>query len=183
MTRQNDAIADATLQRHLRCLVEAVRHVGHHQTRNRGTIGGSIAFGEQPLNSPAAAGRAWRNAGTALDARTRTVAAEDFYLGPYATVIEPDELLTAIDVPDWPEDTVTLFREVAMRPGDFALVGLIGSLVLDSGQDHPLWPRLVRYGRNAHQGAPRRSGVARPASAGPRHCRHRRPRDWRDRSL
>ncbi|MBB5685922.1 FAD binding domain-containing protein [Sphingobium boeckii] len=134
MTTQNDAIADATLQSRLPLLVQALRHVGHHQTRNRGTIGGSIAFGEPAAESPAAAVAL----GATLELRSvrgvRTVPADEFYLGPYATVIEPDELLTAIDVPDWPADSVPLFREVALRPGDFALVGLIGSIVLESGK-------------------------------------------------
>ncbi|MGR4863097.1 FAD binding domain-containing protein [Caulobacter sp. LARHSG274] len=134
MTRQNDIIADQTLRRDLPVLVQAIEHVGHHQTRNRGTIGGSIAFGEPAAEAPAAAVAL----GASLELRsmrgTRTLAAEDFYLGPYATQIEPDELLTAIDVPDWPPGSVTLFREVTMRPGDFALVGLIGSLVVRDGR-------------------------------------------------
>jgi carbon-monoxide dehydrogenase medium subunit len=134
MTRQNDAIADATLQRHLPVLVEAVRHVGHHQTRNRGTIGGSIALGEPAAESPAAAVALGAMLQLSSTRGTRTVAAEDFYLGPYATLLEPDEILTAIDIPDWPEDSVTIFREVAMRPGDFALVGLVGSLVVEGGR-------------------------------------------------
>jgi carbon-monoxide dehydrogenase medium subunit len=47
------------------------------------------------------------------------------------TVIEPDELVTAIHFPDWPKGHVRLFREVAQRPGDFALVGMVGALALD----------------------------------------------------
>jgi carbon-monoxide dehydrogenase medium subunit len=47
------------------------------------------------------------------------------------TTIEPDELATAIYFPEWPTGHVVLFREIAQRPGDFALVGLIGALVLD----------------------------------------------------
>jgi carbon-monoxide dehydrogenase medium subunit len=64
---------------------------------------------------------------------TRTVPAHEFYLGPYMTVLEPDELVTAIRYPDWPAGHVTLFREVAQRPGDFALVGLVGALVVEGG--------------------------------------------------
>src|SRR5579863_7913416 len=42
-TRQADALADATLHRHAPLLVKALKMVGHPQTRNRGTIGGSLA--------------------------------------------------------------------------------------------------------------------------------------------
>ncbi len=134
MTRQCEAIASAELARALPVLVKAVKHVGHHQTRNRGTVGGSIALGEPAAELPATA--------VALDAiieivsvrGKRETAAGEFYLGPYMTTLEPDELVTAIRFPDWPQGHITLFREVAQRPGDFALVGLVGALVVEDGK-------------------------------------------------
>jgi carbon-monoxide dehydrogenase medium subunit len=133
MLRQNDILFHSGLAATLPALVVATRHVGHHQTRNRGTIGGSISFGEPAAELPAAA--------IALDATlevrsirgTRRIAAANFYVGPYATVLEPDELLTAIELPDPLPGTVTMFHEVARRPGDFALVGVIGALTMDRG--------------------------------------------------
>ncbi len=134
MTRQCEALTNDTLAGRLPVLVQALSHVGHHQTRNRGTIGGSIALGEPAAEMPATAVAL----GAVIEARSvrgvRRIAAEDFYLGPYMTVLEPDELVTAIDYPDWPAGHVTIFREVAQRPGDFALVGLVGALVLESGK-------------------------------------------------
>jgi carbon-monoxide dehydrogenase medium subunit len=56
------------------------------------------------------------------------------YLAPYATVLESDELITAIEFPDWPSDSVQVFREVARRPGDFALVGVVGALAIEAGR-------------------------------------------------
>jgi carbon-monoxide dehydrogenase medium subunit len=55
VTRQCELIASEVLARDLPVLVQAVRHVGHHQTRNRGTVGGSIALGEPAAELPAAA--------------------------------------------------------------------------------------------------------------------------------
>jgi carbon-monoxide dehydrogenase medium subunit len=134
VTRQNDAIADPILARALPGLVLAAKHVGHHQTRNRGTIGGSIALGEPAAELPATAVAL----GASIEARsirgTRVIAAEDFYLGPYATALEPDELVTSIDFPDWAENSIVVFREVTRRPGDFALVGLTGSVTVSSGK-------------------------------------------------
>jgi carbon-monoxide dehydrogenase medium subunit len=49
------------------------------------------------------------------------------------TSIEPDELVVAIHFPEWPADHLVLFREIAQRPGDFALVGLVGALVVEGG--------------------------------------------------
>ncbi len=132
--RQNEIIADAALARALPGLVLATRHVGHHQTRNRGTIGGSISFGEPAAELPATAVAL----GACIEVRSvrgaHRIDAADFYLGPYSTLLEPDELVTGIHFPDWPSDTIILFREVARRPGDFALVGLIGAVIVANGR-------------------------------------------------
>jgi len=134
MTRQCEAIDSDLLQRELPALVEAVRHVGHHQTRNRGTIGGSIAFGEPAAELPASAVAL----GASIEVRsingTRQIPAGEFYLGPYMTVLEPDELVTGITFPHWPKGHLPVFRELAQRPGDFALVGLVGALTVESGK-------------------------------------------------
>jgi len=134
IVRQNEVIADSTLAGALPVLVTATRHVGHHQTRNRGTVGGSIALGEPAAELPATAVAL----GASVEARstrgTRRIAADNLYLGPYATALEPDELITDIHFPDWPADTIPLFREVAMRPGDFALLGLTGAAVVADGR-------------------------------------------------
>ena len=69
--RQNEVIADETLSRMLPVLVTATGHVGHHQTRNRGTIGGSIALGEPAAELPATAVALGAIDRSALRARAR----------------------------------------------------------------------------------------------------------------
>lgn len=130
-TRQCDALTDATLAEHLPVLVEALSHVGHYQTRNRGTVGGSVALGEPAAEMPATAVALGATIEIRSTGGTRTVPADEFYIGPYMTALEPDELVTSIHYPDWPQGHVTLFREVAQRPGDFALVGMVGALAMD----------------------------------------------------
>ena len=131
MTRQNDILSDSIVASDLPLLAEAVHHVGHHQTRNRGTIGGSISFGEPAAELPAAAVALGATIETRSANGGRRIAAEEFYLGPYATVLEPNELVTAIHFPNRPSNSINIFREVARRPGDFALVGLIGWVALN----------------------------------------------------
>jgi len=133
VTRQADALVDETLAAHLPVFVQALSHVGHYQTRNRGTVGGSVALGEPAAEMPATAVALGATIEVQSARGTRKVPADEFYLGPYMTVLEPDELVTAIHYPDWPSGHVTLFREVAQRPGDFALVGMVGALVADGG--------------------------------------------------
>jgi len=134
MTRQCEALSDEMLARHLPVLVQAVSHVGHHQTRNRGTIGGSIALGEPAAELPATAVALSATIELRSTRGARNVPAGEFYLGPYMTALEPDELVTGITFSDWPGGHITLFREVAQRPGDFALVGLVGSLAVVGGK-------------------------------------------------
>ena len=133
-TRQAALLNDAELAKAQPVLVTAAGYVGHHQTRNRGTVGGSIALGEPAAELPASAVAL----GAELEVHSvngeRRIKADEFYLGPYMTTLEPDELLTAIHYPAWPASTVTVFREVAQRPGDFALVGLVGAVHVDGGK-------------------------------------------------
>jgi len=134
VTRQNVALANADLAAALPMVTKALSHVGHFQTRNRGTVGGSISLGEPAAELPATA--------VALDAEievhsvngSRRIPASEFYIGPYATVLDMDELVTAIHFPDWASGSITIFHEVARRPGDFALVGLVGAVTLDQGR-------------------------------------------------
>lgn len=134
VTRQCELIASEVLARDLPVLVQAVRHVGHHQTRNRGTVGGSIALGEPAAELPAAAVALGATIEVRSTRGTRRIPAAEFYLGPYMTTLETDELVTGLTFPDWPPGHVTLFRELAQRPGDFALVGMVGALALEGGR-------------------------------------------------
>lgn len=134
MTRQREVITDEALARDLPVLGQAVRHIGHHQTRNRGTIGGSIALGEPAAELPATAVALGATITVRSIRGTRLVAAKEFYLGPYMTVLEADELVTGISFPDWPKGHITLFHEVARRAGDFALVGMVGALSIAGGK-------------------------------------------------
>ncbi len=134
MLRQCDALSNATLAAALPTLVEAIRHIGHHHTRNRGTVGGSIALGEPAAELPATAVALNATIEVRSSNGSRQIPAADFYLGPYMNCLQPEELVTGICFPDWPQDHVPVFRELAQRPGDFALVGVVGAVVIDAGK-------------------------------------------------
>ena len=133
-TRQRDALESAILTEALPAMVRALSKVGHHQTRNRGTVGGSIALGEPAAEMPATAVALGAEIEVQSVRGIRRVPAAEFYIGPYMTVLEPDELVTAIHYPAWPKGHIPLFREVAQRPGDFALTGFVGALAVEGGK-------------------------------------------------
>lgn len=88
-----------TLAEHAPLVRAALDHVGHVPTRNRGTIGGSVAFADPTAELPTALlalGGAVRLRSTAGE---RTLPAADLFAGRFRTTLRPDELLTAVEVP------------------------------------------------------------------------------------
>jgi len=133
MVRQRQILSDPKVAQHMPALAAATRLVGHHQTRNRGTIGGSVALADPAAENPALA--LALDAGIVLASRRgeRTLPASEFFTGAYTTAIEPDELLVAIDYPVWPQATI-LVEEVTRRPGDFALTGIVVAIDIKGGR-------------------------------------------------
>jgi CO/xanthine dehydrogenase FAD-binding subunit len=106
-------------------LSQAVRHSGHAQIRNRGTVGGSCAHADPASELPCALlalGARFRLRSAARG--ERVVAADEFFLGTFATALAPDELLVEIEVPEQPPGTRSAFVEHARVHGDFALAGV-----------------------------------------------------------
>ncbi|MDH3739469.1 MAG: FAD binding domain-containing protein, partial [Alphaproteobacteria bacterium] len=66
-------------------------------------------------------------------AGTRTVAANDFFLGLFETARKPDEILVAAEVPTIPAGEKSAFTELARRHGDYAIIGLAAQGNADSG--------------------------------------------------
>jgi carbon-monoxide dehydrogenase medium subunit len=114
-------------------LAGAVRFIGHAAIRNRGTIGGSIAHGDPAAELPAVLVALDGEVELASARGTRRVAAADLYEGFLTTVLEPDELLTAVHLPSLPAGTGWAFHEFSRRSGDFAIAGVACTLRVDGG--------------------------------------------------
>jgi carbon-monoxide dehydrogenase medium subunit len=105
-------------------LAEAVPHIAHYQIRNRGTVGGSIALADPAAEMPGIAVTCEAEIAIAGSAGERVVMAVDFFLGPMATCLEADEIVTEVRLPPWPAERRWAFLEFARRRGDFALAGV-----------------------------------------------------------
>jgi carbon-monoxide dehydrogenase medium subunit len=116
-------------------LQDALPLVGHVATRNRGTVGGSIAHadpaGELPLALLALGGSVM--AESAARGR-RQIAAGDLFTGFLTTAMEPDELVVAVRFPDHRTDEGSALVEVAPRHGDFALAAAACWVRLAAGE-------------------------------------------------
>ena len=143
-------------------LAEAEQAVSSEQIRNRGTLCGNLAHAYPTADPPAAL--------IAVDAELtlrsptgeRQVPVADFMLGPLTTVLEPDELVTAVTLPAPPADARYAYLKYAIRPLDFAILGVAVRLVTDSGGRC----RQVRIGLNGAAGRPLRATSAEQALEG-----------------
>ncbi|WP_254533044.1 FAD binding domain-containing protein [Natrinema gelatinilyticum] len=111
-------------------LVEAAHEVGDIQVRNRGTIGGNIAHGDPASDLPAAVLAADATIVVQGPGGERTIDADDFFVGMYATAIGDDELLTRIEVPRRPEAHGAYLKKPSPSSG-YALVGVAVSMETD----------------------------------------------------
>jgi carbon-monoxide dehydrogenase medium subunit len=130
MTRQRDVEQSALVRERCPLLSEAVGHIGHFQTRNRGTIGGSLAHLDPAaeLTAVASALDAVVHAESARGRRDIPFAA--FPAGYLTSCLAADELLTGVSFPGWPAGSGHAFVEYARRHGDFAIVGVATQLAL-----------------------------------------------------
>jgi carbon-monoxide dehydrogenase medium subunit len=124
LTRHAEAERSAEIARHAPLIALALPHIGHPAIRNRGTLGGSIAYADPAAELPACL--------VALDGEVeiagakgrRTVKADDFFKGLFETALGAQDVLTAIRVPAAGKDSRVGFAEFARRHGDYAMVGL-----------------------------------------------------------
>ena len=128
MTRQAVLLGDATIAAHAPLLREAASHVGHVQTRSRGTVGGSLAHGDPAAELPMVMAALGATFVIRSAAGERRASARDFFRGALDTALEPDEILTEIALPAAAPGTRTAFREFARRHGDFAIVAAAAQL-------------------------------------------------------
>jgi carbon-monoxide dehydrogenase medium subunit len=123
MTRQRTLERDPLVAEHMPILRDALRHVGHWQTRSRGTIGGSLCHLDPAAELPGIAALYDATLHVVGSGAKRDVAMADWSLGYMTPALGPDEVLTAITLPVWREPHGYGFVEFSRRHGDFAIVG------------------------------------------------------------
>ncbi|OWW20443.1 FAD binding domain-containing protein [Noviherbaspirillum denitrificans] len=133
-TRQRDAEDASVVARRLQLMRLALRWVGHDQTRNRGTIGGSLVHADPSAELPLTA----VVMGVELELRSkaggvRKIPASEFFFGPMSTAVREDECLTRMR---WPTRERAgygaAFEETAIRHGDFAMASAACEVRLDA---------------------------------------------------
>jgi carbon-monoxide dehydrogenase medium subunit len=117
MTRQRDLEFHDGVRARCPILYEALLQVGHRQTRNRGTLGGSVAGNDPSTDWPAAV----LGLGATVITNKRKIHADEFFKGLFETALEPGEIVTKVSFPIPQKAGYRKFRHPASR---YALVGV-----------------------------------------------------------
>jgi aerobic carbon-monoxide dehydrogenase medium subunit len=135
MTRQRDIEFSADIGRHCPLLHAALAHVGHRQTRNRGTLGGSLCHQDPSAELLNAAALFGATLHVAAKRGQRDIPCADFAVAYMITALEPDEMLAGVTFPLPQTPLGHAFVEFARRHGDFAIVACSALLGLDAKGD------------------------------------------------
>ena len=122
MTRQRDIEFSDLVRRLCPLMHEAIRQVGHRQTRNRGTLGGSLCHLDPAAELVTVAAALDATVAVAGKSGTRDIAFAAFPAGYMMPSIGMDELVTSVRFPSWPAHHGHAFVEFSRRHGDFAMV-------------------------------------------------------------
>jgi carbon-monoxide dehydrogenase medium subunit len=120
MTTENELIWSKLLQDKCPLLVEGARLISDPQVRYKGTIGGDISHGDPANDHPALMLALGASFVLKASSGERVVPADGFFVGTYATLMEPGEILTEIRIPVPPQGTGYCYAKLKRKVGDFA---------------------------------------------------------------
>jgi aerobic carbon-monoxide dehydrogenase medium subunit len=128
MTRQSQILVDPLFKKFAPLICQAAAHIGHVQTRARGTIGGSISHADPAAELPMVMVALKATMVVRSVRGERRVAACGFFESALTTALAGDEVLCEIMVPKAHQAARTSFRELSRRHGDFAIVSAAAQL-------------------------------------------------------
>jgi 2-furoyl-CoA dehydrogenase FAD binding subunit len=149
---QNRLLGWPSLAAKLPLLAAVLPWVGHFQTRNKGTVCGSVAHADPSSEIPLALALLEGEVVLRSQRGERVLPVSEFQEDMLTTTREADELITAVRFPVTPMGVA--FREVARRHGDFAILAVAamaeagGGIRLGIGgmEGKPVVRRLERDG-------------------------------------
>lgn len=134
LARQTACERAEVVRLRLPLMAECLPHVGHYVTRNRGTVGGSIAHGDSKAELPLALVALGGSALARGPSGERTIPSGELFVTHYTTSLEPGELLVATIWPAASSGWGSAFEEFALRAGDYALALAACTLEIRAGR-------------------------------------------------
>ena len=124
LARHADVLASPDVRRVQPLVPAALAHVAHATIRNRGTTVGSLVHADSAAEMPAVLLLLGGSIEAASVRGTRTIAADELFVGPLESSLAPDEIATSAFFPALPPGAGAAFDEIARRHGDYALCGV-----------------------------------------------------------
>ena len=141
LTTHHEISTSAEVQANCGILAEAAGGVGDPAVRNRGTIGGNVSHADPASDLPTVLTALGASFNLQGPSGSRTVAADDFFIGPFETAAGADEVLTGVSVPALAANQVAEYAKMAHPATSFAVVGAAAVVTLEGdghghGHDH-----------------------------------------------
>ncbi|MGE5302168.1 MAG: FAD binding domain-containing protein [Alphaproteobacteria bacterium] len=129
----NEVMNNSILQEKYRSVCEAAHSMAADQIRNIGTVGGNLVNAVPSADLPPILIALDAQARIVGPSRARTIALEEFFLGPGKTVLENGEILTEIIIPDQPTTGSNYIKFGLRRAGALAVAGVASSVTVRDG--------------------------------------------------
>ena len=133
LTTHYEISSSADIQANCGILAEAAAGVGDPAVRNRGTIGGNVSHADPASDLPTVLTALGASFNLQGPSGSRTVAADDFFLGPFETAVRADEVLTGVSVPALAANQVAEYAKMSHPATSFAVVGAAAVVTLEGG--------------------------------------------------
>jgi len=144
MTRDTVVEENELVRKGYPILVDTIQHIAHKQIRNRGTFGGAIAHADPAAQLPAAALLLDANFKILSKKGERWVKATDFFMGPFMTVLEPEEMLAEVVLPPMAPNTGASYQQVSRQKGGYAQAAVISTVTMN-GSDKVKEARVALF--------------------------------------
>lgn len=149
MTRQSEVETSELLLRKLPLLADTAQVIADPIVRNLATIGGNIAHADPGNDHPAAMLACRASFRVSGPEGERTVAADDFFTGPFSTALGPGEILVEIRVPAPKPGAGGAYRKFERKVGDYAVAAVAAQLRLADGRIEEAGVALTNVGLTA----------------------------------
>ncbi len=131
MTRDSAVEHNVEVSRRFPIIAEVMPNIAHVQIRNRGTFGGAIAHADPAAQLPAIAMLLNANLKVLKKGGERWVNAENFFMGPFMTVLEPEEILSEVLLPSLPSRSGGDYQQVSRQRGGYAQAAVASQVSVD----------------------------------------------------
>lgn len=133
MTRDSVVEHDPLVKERYPVIAELMQTIAHPQIRHRGTFGGAVAHADPAAQIPALVVALKGKLLVRKQGAERWVDAENFFIGPFMTVLEPEEMLAEVVLPPMARRSAASFKWVSRQRGGYAQAAAISVVELDEG--------------------------------------------------